>query len=304
VNGLLLVRVEEFLSQRCRGSRRQISSQLPLQPTDVLRLPVRARVRAPAVLAAALGRSADEVRLEQKASHLVESISEYLQRLHEPAPPHSAREGGAESLDCDKKSVADLVRLSDLHLEIMRALHAIRDARQPRLPAAEPQPAHDGALGKLSSLKRTRARVASAGRPPTDVQPMQQQLARALVNVPAHSARRQPFSAALARLATGVTCTESAAQGAQPVPVPRHLYRYWGRSACLWRSTHRRGRRRGARDSSGLAGELGARLLEWSLEWTASDHASDDQPTARSRGSDVRIGACAWRRAPPVHVDD
>ena len=168
-----------------------------------------------------LGRSADEVRLEQKASHLVESISEYLQRLHEPAPPHSAREGGAESLDGDKKGVADLVRLSDLHLEIMRALHAIRDARQPRLPAAEPPPAHDGALGKLSSLKRTctRARVASAGRPPTDVQPMQQQLARALVNVPAHSARRQPFSAALARLATGVTCTESAAQGAQPVPV-------------------------------------------------------------------------------------
>ena len=223
------------------------------------------------MLAAALGRSADEVRLEQKASHLVESISEYLQRLHEPAPPHSAREGGAESLDCDKKSVADLVRLSDLHLEIMRALHAIRDARQPRLPAAEPQPAHDGALGKLSSLKRTRARVASAGRPPTDVQPMQQQLARALVNVPAHSARRQPFSAALARLATGVTCTESAAQGALPVLVlvPLPLLGPVGLPVAFDASP---GEARGI-----AAGWQASWELEWSLEWTASD----DQPSAQ-----------------------
>eukprot|EP00900_Chrysochromulina_parva_P003132 jgi/Chrpa1/1281/Chrysochromulina_OHIO_Genome00011298-RA len=218
-----------------------------------------------------LGRHADEVRLKQKASHLVESISEYLQRLHEPAPPHSAREGGAESLAGDKKGVADLVRLSDLHQEIMRALHAIRDARQPRSPAAEPPPAHDGALGKLSSLKRTRARVASAGRPPTDVQPMQQQLARALVNVPAHSARRQPFSAALARLATGVTCTESAAQGAQPVPVPAPipLLGPVGLPVAFDASP---GEARGI-----AAGWQASWELEWSLEWAASD----DQPSAQ-----------------------
>ena len=232
-----------------------------------------------------LGRSADEVRLKQKASHLVESISEYLQRLHEPAPPASAREGGAESFAGARKGVADLVRLSDLHLEIMRALHAI-DARQPRSPAAEPPAAHDGALCKQSSLKRPRGRVASAGRPPTDVQPMQQQLARALVYVPAHSARRQPFRAALARLATGVTCTESAAQAALPVPVtaPIPVPGSVGLPMALDASPEEaRGR---------AAGWQASWDLEWSLEWTASDGqpntqmSSDGAGTARTASDD------------------
>ena len=166
----------------------------------------------------------------------------------------------------------------------MRALHAI-DARQPRSPAAEPPAAHDGALCKQSSLKRPRGRVASAGRPPTDVQPMQQQLARALVYVPAHSARRQPFRAALARLATGVTCTESAAQAALPVPVtapipvtvPVPVPGSVGLPMALDASPEEaRGR---------AAGWQASWDLEWSLEWTASDDQPNTQMSSDGAGT-------------------